>query len=61
MAGYRGVRILEISEVYQQMGPMLVSAQAITVTAERGGEATKIEPGRVGTGVNLTVKYEMTG
>jgi uncharacterized protein YggE len=60
MAGYNGVRILEIAETYQQMGPMPVNAQAITVTAERGGETTKIEPGRVGTGVTLTVKYEMT-
>jgi uncharacterized protein YggE len=60
MAGYSGVRILEISETYQQMGPMPVSAQAITVTAERGEAKTPVEPGRVGTGVTLTVKYEMT-
>lgn len=60
MAGYGGVRILEISETYQQMGPMPVSAQAIMVTAERSGAKTQIEPGRVGSGVTLTVKYEMT-
>jgi len=60
MAGYRGTRILEISETYQQMGPMPVSAQAITVTSASAEAKTQIEPGRVGSGVSLTVKYEMT-
>jgi uncharacterized protein YggE len=60
MAGYRGTRILEISETFQQMGPLPVSAQAIEVTAASADAKTQIEPGRVGTGVTLTVKYEMT-
>ena len=61
MAGYRGTRILEISETFQQMGPMPVSAQAIVVTSASAEAKTQIEPGRVGSGVTLTVKYEMTG
>jgi uncharacterized protein YggE len=60
MAGYTGTRLLEISETFTQMGPMPVSAQAIMVTAERADAKTPVEPGRVGTGVTLTVKYEMT-
>jgi uncharacterized protein len=60
MAGYTGTRLLEISESFQQMGPMPVSAQAIVVTGSAVEAATKIEPGRVGTGVTITIKYEMT-
>ena len=61
MAGYTGTRLLEVSETFQQMGPMPVNAQAIVVTESSASEAkTQIEPGRVGTGVTLTVKYEMT-
>jgi uncharacterized protein YggE len=60
MAGYSATRLLEISETYSQMGPMPVSPQAIMVTAERADAKTPVEPGRVGTGVTLTVKYEMT-
>lgn len=61
MAGYSGVRLLEVSETFTQMGPVPVSKEAIVVT---GGPPpvppTKIEPGRVGTAVTVTVKYEMT-
>jgi len=60
MAGYRGTRILEISETFQQMGPIPVSAQAIAVTSASAEASPKIELGRVGSGVTLTVKYEMT-
>ena len=59
MAGYSGVRLLEVSESFQSYGP-----RPIMVTASRMGEsadaATPIEPGEVGTGVNIVVKYEMT-
>lgn len=61
MADFTGVRILEISETFQQMGPMPASAQAIVVTSAGAEAKTRIEPGRVGSGVTLTVKYEMTG
>jgi uncharacterized protein YggE len=60
MGGYTGVRLLEISETYAQMGPMPVNAQAIVVTSASAEAKTQIEPGRVGTGVTITVKYEMT-
>lgn len=60
MAGYSGVKLLEVSETFTQMGPVAVSAQAITVTGSAAAPETKIEPGRVGTGVTVTVKYEMT-
>ena len=61
MAGFTGVRIIEISETFQQMGPMPASAEAIVVTSAGAEAKTRFEPGRVGSGVTLTVKYEMTG
>lgn len=58
MAGYSGVRLLEVSESFQSYGP-----RPIMVTASRMESAmdaaTPIEPGEVGTGVMITVKYEM--
>lgn len=62
LVGFGGLRLLEVSETFNQMGPMAVNAQAIVVTSGGGGPSpvSKIEPGRVGTGVTLTVKYEMT-
>ena len=60
MSGYTGTRLLEVSETFTQMGPMPVSAQAIQVTSASADAKTQIEPGRVGTGVTLTTKYEMT-
>lgn len=59
MAGYTGVRLLEVSESFQSFGPMPMADGAIAVTASRT-EKTQIEPGQVGTGVTVTVKYEMT-
>jgi uncharacterized protein YggE len=58
MAGYTGVRLLEVSEIVQTHGPVpvaFVSAQAARVERD-----TPIEPGEVGTMVTLTLKYEMT-
>lgn len=58
MAGYSGVRLLEISETFQSYGgPQPVMMRASAEAADAG---TQIEPGEVGTGVTLTVKYEMT-
>jgi hypothetical protein len=60
MAGYSGVRLLEVSESFQSYGPR---PEAIVVTAasrDAAAPATQIEPGEVGTGVTITVKYEMT-
>ena len=61
MAGFDGVRLLSVEETLQRGGPIafdISQPQAITVTASSKG--TPIEPGRVGTVVQMTVKYEMT-
>lgn len=60
MAGFGGVRLLAVEETLAQGGPIpfdMARPQAITVTASK---VTPIEPGRVGTVVQMTVKYEMT-
>ena len=59
MAGFNGVKLLEVSESFQSYGPMPMGESAIAVTASRADVATPIEPGEVGTGVQLTVKFEM--
>ena len=56
-AGYTGVRLLEISEAISGNQPMPMMQRAMM--AEEAA-ATPVQPGLVGTGVNLTVKYEMT-
>lgn len=57
MAGYRDVRLLEVSETYTSRPQFKGEMDAIAVTASR---VTPIEPGVVGTSATLTVKYEMT-
>lgn len=57
MAGYRDVRLLEVSETYANRPMYKGEMDAIAVTASR---VTPIEPGVVGTSATLTVKYEMT-
>jgi uncharacterized protein YggE len=57
MAGYTGVRLLEVAESVQGRGP--VPPMPVAFAAERDAR-TPIVPGEVGTTVNLTVKYEMT-
>ena len=59
LAGYTGVKLLEISESYAKARPMPMESE-IMVTAMRADKATPIEPGQVGTMASLTVKYEMT-
>ncbi|MXO72527.1 SIMPL domain-containing protein [Alteraurantiacibacter buctensis] len=57
MAGYSGVRLLEVSEGQPQFyGPMPVAA----VTRDAAQAATPVVPGQVQSGVTITVKYEMT-
>jgi uncharacterized protein YggE len=58
MAGYSGVRLLEVSESFQSYGRPV--AMAGRVMSEAADAKTPVEPGEVGTGVTLTVKYEMT-
>lgn len=59
MAGYSGIRLLEVSETFTGYGPVPVVGNAINVTAQ-DSKATPVEPGRVGTGVMLLAKFEMT-
>jgi uncharacterized protein YggE len=60
MAGYANIRLLSVEETLQRGGPIafdVANQGAIRVT---GSKITPIEPGRVGTSVQLTAKYEMT-
>jgi uncharacterized protein YggE len=61
MAGFQGVRLLAVEETLSQGGPIAFDVgranSAIVVT---GHKITPVEPGRVGTVVQLTAKYEMT-
>ena len=57
MAGYTGVRLLEVSENVQGGGPPSPMPVAFRAVAEAN---TPIMAGEVGTTVTLTVKYEMT-
>ena len=57
-AGYSSVRLLEISESVQNHGPMPQPMMA-RAAMDSGESAPPIEPGQVGTGVSITVKYEM--
>ena len=57
-AGYSDIRLLEVSESVMSSGPqpmMRTMDASIEVQA-----TTPIQPGMVGTGVTITVKYEMT-
>ena len=58
MAGYANIRLLEVSEavIVSRPMPMMMKAQASDAVAT----STPVEPGLVGTGVTVTVKYEMT-
>lgn len=59
MAGYSGVRLLEVNEAITFDQPM--PREAIMVTAKaQSASSTPVEPGLVGTSVTVTVKYEMT-
>lgn len=58
MAGYSGVRLLEVSESVPAAAPP-APPRPVAFRAEAAAK-TPIEPGEVGTTVTLTVKYEMT-
>ena len=58
MAGYTGLRLLEVSENVQSFYP-----SPIMVTAQRSADAvesTPVRPGQVQSGVTVSVKFEMT-
>lgn len=58
LSGYSGVRLLEISEAITSPGPVPQMARAVAMDAV--AESAPVQPGMVSTGVNITVKYEMT-
>ena len=61
MAGFGGVRLLAVEEAVQQGGVMAFDvARPVSAIVITGQKLTPIEPGRVGTMVQLTAKYEMT-
>ena len=61
MAGFAGVRLLAVEETLSQGGPIAFDvARPVSAIVVTGQKLTPIEPGRVGTAVQLTAKYEMT-
>lgn len=60
MSGYSGVRVLSISEALQGRSPG-PQPQMRTMMAAEAVQDTPIQVGEVATGVNITIRYEMTG
>lgn len=58
MAGYTGLRLLEISETFSVAQPY--GGPVVVQMAAAKAESTPVEPGQVGTNVTVTVKFEMT-
>lgn len=58
MAGYKGVKLLAVAEGITG-GAHVPMGGSIELTSARMKD-TPVEPGQVGTGVTLSVKYEMT-
>ena len=58
MAGYSGVRLLEINETVFSQPPMPYAVRAEVANA--ASKVTPVEPGLVSSAVTITVKYEMT-
>ncbi|MGD9665291.1 MAG: SIMPL domain-containing protein [Novosphingobium sp.] len=60
-AGYSGVRLLEVSESITSSRPMpMMRTMAVQDAAAAPPPVSPVEPGLVGTGVTVSVKYEMT-
>lgn len=59
--GYSGVRVLAVSEVIQGRSPMPFEGQLRAVQTQAADESAPVQPGLVSTGINVTIKYEMTG
>lgn len=60
MAGYSDVRLLSVAESMQGYGPVPQAAIVVTASRDISSAATPIEPGEVGVGVSLGMKFEMT-
>ena len=58
MAGYGAIRLLEVSESISASGP--VPPVMRTASMDAAQESAPVQPGMISSGVNLTVKYEMT-
>jgi uncharacterized protein YggE len=59
LSGYSGIRLLEINESISGNQPMPLM-RAVKLEAMAQDASTPVQPGLVGTVVNLTVKYELT-
>jgi uncharacterized protein YggE len=57
-SGYASVRLLEINETVMR-GRMMTADVMSTPNSVTGAAKTPVEPGQVGTSVQITVKYEM--
>jgi uncharacterized protein YggE len=57
MAGYKGLRLLEIDEAQSSFGPPMPYARLEMANAKA---PTPVEPGLVANSVTITVKYELT-
>ena len=57
-AGYSGVRLLQVSELFNPGRPMPYQAEGRLASMD--AKATPVEPGLVGTSVTVNVTYEMT-
>lgn len=61
MLGYDGVEVLEINETLRGSNPMPQMAARAVLGAEAAADmSAPVQPGQVSTGVNITIKYEMT-
>lgn len=59
LSGYTGVRLLEINESVSGRQPPMPVLRAYNAAAAEAA-STPVQPGLVGTVVNVTVKYELT-
>lgn len=60
LTGYSGVRLLEINESISGRQPPMPLLRAVAMEQAADAAATPVQPGLVGTVVNVTVKYELT-
>ena len=59
MAGYSDIRLLEVNETITGNNGPMPQMRGVT-TLDVGEQSAPVQPGLVGTSVNITVKYEMT-
>lgn len=58
MAGYQGIRLLEISEAMMGNGPVPM-VEMRKMASDSVAAAPPVQPGMISTGVSISVKYEM--